>query len=791
MIGPWALFPALLLGLALGCGLLLERLARVRVPGALLIPLGLAAIVVAGSLTTATDATAELTAPLAAALAVAGFASSSRWRSERPDPWVVLAATVVFGVYGAPVLLSGEATFAGYIRLDDVSTWLALTDRIMEHGHSLEGLAPSTYEATLAFNLGDGYPVGAFVPLGIGRVLTGIDPAWLSQPYMSVLAACIVLCLWEILGPLVPRRPLRAVASALAAQPALLVGYAQWGGVKEVAAAALVALTIALVPRVLDLRAPGGLTALLGVAVAALLAVLSLGGAIWVLPALAAGGALLWRRVGGREALRRAGATALVAGVLSLPLVVPALVQGQLLPPTSSSLAGGAAKGNLIEPLGLERLFGIWPAGDFRLDAVNGEVTSVLIVVVALAALSGLWCAARWSGLGLALYGGGILAACLLLVAIGSPWVHGKALATASPAVLALATSAVAVAISRGYRLGGGVVMVVIAAGVLWSNALAYRDANLAPRGQLAELERIGELIDGQGPTLMTEYQPYGARHFLRAADPEAVSELRRRSVPQRGGALVEKGRWADTDDLALRGLMVYRTFVLRRSPLQSRPPAPYALTFSGHYYQVWQRPLGPGGEISEHLPLGGGVDVAGVAPCDDLRRLARRARQSDGTIAYVEPPRPVALPVSELDHPGSWPAGDAGTLVPRSDGSASGVVSIPRAGSWHAWLSGSVRGRIQLLIDGRLVGSVRHLLNNAGLYVELGSAALARGRHALELRYTGASLLHPGSGGTPAALGPLVLTSGDPADGVVRRAPPSRVGELCGRRLDWVETLP
>ena len=36
----------------------------------------------------------------------------------------------------------------------------------------LDGLAPSTYEATLSLNLGKGYPVGAFVPLAISSSLT-------------------------------------------------------------------------------------------------------------------------------------------------------------------------------------------------------------------------------------------------------------------------------------------------------------------------------------------------------------------------------------------------------------------------------------------------------------------------------------------------------------------------------------------------------------------------------------------------------------------------------------------
>jgi hypothetical protein len=724
-----------------------------------------------------------------AALAAAGFAASSRWRAERPDFWAALAALIVFGVYGAPVLLSGEATFAGYIRLDDVSTWLALTDRVMEHGHGLDGLAPSTYEATLAFNLGDGYPVGAFIPLGIGSAITGIDPAWLIQPYMSLLAGCVALSLWELLEPIVPGRPLRAAAAALGAQPALLVGYAQWGGVKEVAAAALIVLSIALVPRVADVRPPGGWVAVLGVAVAALLAVLSLGGAVWVLPALGVAAGLLWGRLGGRDVLRRVGALAIVVTALSLPLVLPVLLDGKLLPPTSSSLTGGTAKGNLIEPLGLDRLFGIWPAGDFRLDAVDGDVTAVLIAVVALAALLGLWYAIRSGGLGMLLYGGGVLAAGLLLVAIGSPWVDGKALATASPALLVLATAGAAAAISRGRRIEGGIVLAAIAAGVLWSNALAYRDANLAPRDQLAELEDIGERIAGQGPTLMTEYQPYGARHFLREADPEAASELRRRAVPLRGGGMVEKGFWADTDDLQLGGLAVYRTLVLRRSPVQSRPPAPYARTFSGGYYEVWQRPAGPPAQIVRHLPFGEGLDVAAPAPCDAVRRLVRRAGRS-GTIAYAEEPDSVTLPASELRHPESWRVGGDRTLVPLTDGTASALVTIPRGGTWQVWLLGSIRGQMELVIDGQSAGSVRRLLNNAGLYAELGSAPLAQGKHSLELRYTGSDLLHPGSGGTPSPVGPLILTLADPVDATVHHVDPSHARQLCGRRLDWVEAL-
>ena len=186
------------------------------------------------------DATAGFTVPIVVALAIAGFALSwGRWR--RPEPWAVALVILVFAAYAAPIVLSGQATFAGYIRLDDTATWMALTDRVMEHGRSLAGLDPSTYEATLSFNLGDGYPIGVFLPLGVTRALVGQDVAWLIQPYMAFGGAVLGLALWQLAEPIVRPLPLRAAVSLLAALSALLFGYYLWGGIKEVAAAALLA----------------------------------------------------------------------------------------------------------------------------------------------------------------------------------------------------------------------------------------------------------------------------------------------------------------------------------------------------------------------------------------------------------------------------------------------------------------------------------------------------------------------------------------------------------------------
>src|SRR5207237_5544436 len=112
---------------------------------------------------------------------------------------------------------------------------------------SLAGLQPSSYEAALDVNLAHGYPVGAFLPLGIGSKMTGQDGAWLFQPYLAFLAVALALSLYSLLEPVARSPRLRAIAAYVAAQPALLYAYALWGGIKEFAAAALLAPIAALV----------------------------------------------------------------------------------------------------------------------------------------------------------------------------------------------------------------------------------------------------------------------------------------------------------------------------------------------------------------------------------------------------------------------------------------------------------------------------------------------------------------------------------------------------------------
>jgi hypothetical protein len=757
---PWLVFPLALVLLAVGAGLLVQRIAGVAIPGALVAPVGLGAIVVAGEFTTLSDATAELTVPVVVAMAVAGAAVSLPWR-RRVDGWALGAAVAVFAVFAAPVVLSGEPTFAGFIKLDDTATWFAITDRIMDHGHSLAGLPPSSYEATLAFNLGSGYPIGAFIPLGAGAKLVGQDVSLVFQPYLAFLAAMLALALYSLAGRLLSSRPLRALAAFIPAQAALLYGYSLWGGIKELATAALLALFAALAP--LIWRAPAAVRATVPLAVvaAAALAILSPAGAIaWLGPMLVLMVVVVVRRHGYASAARSATALLAVAAAISLPW----LLATGFLPPTSSPLTSGTALGNLLHPLNPLQIFGVWPTGDFRTAPADLDLTHLLIAVVLLAGAGGLIWAARRGDWEPVVYVAGAVLACVAIGLVGSAWVGGKALATASPAIPFAAICLAGLAYQRGRRLEAGFVAALVAVGVVWSNALAYHDVSLAPRPQLAELQQIGEMVAGQGPALMTEYEPYGVRHFLRDAAPEGDAELRRRTVPLRNGELVPKGGYADIDRLGLSGVLVYRTLVLRRSPVSSRPPSPFARIWSGHYYEVWQRPARFAPPL-DHLSLGSALDPSGRPSCHAVRSLA--ARPGVGRLASVERPAP-----------------SVSDLAPTTT-----TMRVHKGGSYGLWLGGSFRGEVELSVDGRSVGALRDQLNNTGQFTEFGSVDLAAGDHRVELRQS-ADDLRPGSGGAPLAMGPLVL-SREPDSTTITYTAPANASRLCGRRLDWVEALP
>ena len=880
LILAWVLFPLVLTALGAGWGVLVERAGGVRVNDALLLPLGLAgALVVAGVLTTY-SATAPAAVPVVAVGAAAGLVlwawerrlfgagpaggseiSSKGHQGPRrwplPGGWPLLAAVGALLAYGAPVLLSGQATFTGYDKLDDTATWLNVIDHVMSHARSIGSEAPSTYSLVFADYGGSGYPLGGFMLVGVGHGLTGIDAAWIIQPYFACCAAALALCVYALAQPLVPSRRLRALVAFLAAQPALLYGYSLWGGIKEMTAAFVIALGVALAVPLLR-RPPvrlGELRAMLplAVAAAALIQTLGVGGGGWVGPALVVLAAA-WLILGRRRA--RLGVSAAVLGglvAIAAVLILPVWDSLNTFFRASNSALYSEGQtavekfGNLVQPLSGWQLAGIWPSGDFRFTA-PAMPTVLFIVVVLIAAGVGLWLGVRRRQFGPALYVAVALLACgLVYIAGATPWVVGKALAISSPAVLTAALTGAAMLWgsrrARSQRIAGDgpasggaswitesrryvwvlgpLTMVVIAAGVLWSNVLAYSDVTLAPRSRFAELQHLGGLLAGKGPTFINEYDIYADRHFLRAGAPVEPSEERSAQLALRNGTVLTRGAFANLDAYSAATLLPYRSIVTRRSPIESRPPSIYQLVWQGRYYQLWQRPEPPATTILEHIPYGEAltstycgtavngpaqplcsINPVSIPPCPQLIGLARSAQKQLAHLVAFQRPEPVFARGDEVRWPGAWihePVAHA--LLPTSPGTAVGHLMIPSAQNYELFLRGSFGRGVEVRVDGRTLGSVKDQLAGIPMgLVPVSDVFLFPGVHTVEYEYHSADLT-PGSGETlgngkfareshHTLLAAIVLEPLQHPPSELISVSPAEARSLCGRPLNWVEIV-
>lgn len=793
----WVAFPLLLLAVASGWGLLVEWAAGARLPAPLLPGLGLCALAAALTLTSATVPELALSATVCGALAglaLRALAPTARGAPREREWGAAAAALGAFALLAAPVVLSGAPAVSGYIRLDDTNTFLALGDRVLAHGRDTAGLAPSTYEATLYSYLEGGYPTGSTLPLVAAGRLGGFEPIWLWMPYLALLGAVLAVSIESLVRPLAREGRLRAGVAVLASCSALLLGYVLWGGVKEIWAAAMAALCAALVPwtlaRLERARSGAALRALvpLSACIAGLVAALSPAGAVWAAPALAAlpAGVALAR---GRGRL-----VPLVLGaVLALGVALAALIRQVAFVEGLASAPGRGEPdwlGNLLEPLRLAQVGGIWPARDFRVEAVSSAATALLLTAVAAGAAIALWRAVSARAWGLLAYAGVLLSALAVLVSSGWAWGEAKALAIASPVPLALAGAGAAWLLSgagQARRAVGATLAVLLAVGVGWSYALAFQGTTLSPFERHDELARIGERFAGRGPALVPDFDTYAGRWFLRRLDAEVAGELRRRAVALADGTVLGKGESADIDRFALESLDPYRLLVVRRSPAASRPPSSFERVWSGDWHEVWER-RGQRAPVA-HLGLGNAVDPGAVPACSQVRRIARLAGPR-GSVRAVPVPNAPAIGRFERA-PAGWRLGVGGTLLP--DGSGSGTaratVWAPRAGRYEIWLGGAFRGGARVQVDGVDVTRRRHELSYAGQWVPFGEAELSAGPHALSVRLDGGGP-HPGVRGIDRfPIGPVALA---PA-GEIRRVielPSGRAGALCGRRLDWIEAV-
>ena len=786
----WFAFPAVMAALSLGCGMLLQAAAGYEIPRPLLLPAGFVVMSLAAQLAHMSDTTADFATPLVVALAIAGLCVGWPVRVHREDAWPFAGATAAFAAFAAPVVLTGRPTFLGYIKLDDTANYMAMLDRALHHGYNVAGLPPSTYEAFLANTYTPGYPLGALAPLGVGHSLVHVDALWLWQPYITFLAALLALTVYQMVGTLARSRPLRALIAAVGAQAALIYGYALWGGIKELSTAFIVVMIIVLASSLtLGARARARALLPLAVATAGLLGVLSIAGAVWLAPPLLAAVVLAVRSIGARSTLRLAATFALLTAALAIPAILAATTW---LAKYAGDYTSGDEYGNLRGTLSWLQVFGIWPHGDFRLRPDSLEPTYVLVAVVALfigVAAVIAWRQRAWE---VPLAVATTAFASVFYVATTAPWIESKALASTSPILLAVSLAGVAAVFERGRHVEAVIAATAIVAAVMWSNVLQYREVAIAPYERLAELERIGEKFQGEGPALLTEFESYGARHFLRELDAEAPGELRRHVIPLRTGKEALTGESPDLDEIQLDEVRRYRTLVVRISGVASRPPSPYSLVWQGRYYSVWRRSPRDEPRVLEHLSLGSRTQPAAVPSCADVVRLGRLAAANGGVLATV-PRRPAVVLYPDGSQGESETIGRYGEDPRAVYVSVRQSIRLPfelqQAGRWGVWVGGTFRTTVTAFVDDRYVGTLQRELTWPGNFLLAGDIRLRPGVHTLRIDYAGPDL-RPGGDGRPGwGIGPFAIAEGT-QDRPVRYVAPARSTMLCGRSFDWIEAV-
>ncbi|HEY2180650.1 MAG TPA: hypothetical protein VGH09_03160 [Solirubrobacteraceae bacterium] len=817
----WVVFPALMVVLCGGAGLLVRRAAGpVSVPAVLTLPVGLALLVVVGGIFCDAAVLAPFAAPAFVVVGAAGLIVERQAlrrliarRPKRLDPWALAVGIGAFAIVAAPIVLSGKPGFTGYSRIVDISYELDLAVHFAHTGRHIPTAGTSAYDIVMKKYLGAGYPGGGPWTLGALSNLTPVDLSWLYQPFLSFLAAMSALSIYALLGRLVRSRATRALGALVAALPNVLYAYVLAGGIKELATSCFLLLMAALFVPLMGRLRPGRAALALPVALAATVASFSLTTLPWVgVLGVGTGVTLIVLSRQRIATLLGCAEVAVVGFVLSLPTLGAAF---KLLPYVTGT--GPVDLGNLAAPVPGISAAGVWITGDVRFPqyAHRGLSETLAIVVLVLAACGLVFAVRRraWSVVWLGIAGG---VALYYVAHRYGPWIQFKADCISSPIALLLAfggagglidaarrrdPSARAGVAQRGLpkimRLSGGVAAALaglaVAAAVLGGNALIYHDVTLSPYARLHDLQRIGEHFARQGPTLTPDFEEY-AEYYLRDGQQDSV--VNGPGIGLRPGVnrdVEAGGIFAyDLDEFTLPWVESFRTIVKRRNPLASRPPSNYRLVYLSPYYEVWQRAQAPRA-VYAHIHFADSAANRDRQGCAEARVAAAKAGP-EARLAYMPAPSYIQVDGSNMVVTGALSAA-GGTIFAHGSGRAYREQPIPATGTYNLFFAGSFGRPVDVYIDGRHVGTAAYQVSYPAQWILIGSVRLRRGVHRIELRRGGVSL-HAGNGDGidqfNRTIGPLALFAQHPEVPVVRYANLDALTRLChsAQRVRWLEIV-
>ena len=793
----WIGLPLVLLLAAAGVGLALERLLRRSLPDGLLAPVGACGAIAVTLPVYKLGASAPMAAVLLAALAMTGLALSRRGLPRRLGAgWAGVAGLAAYGLYLAPVVLTGHWTWLGYNFVNDTAVNLVMTDHVARHGvRLLDQPSPSTTASIIQGTLGTSYPMGIHALLATVAAYVPAPLEALYQPFIAALAAMTAMSLTVLARALSLPGVVAAGIGGLASGANLTFHYAGHGAFKEVAVAMMVAATAAVSREALDRRLDPATMALAGVCLAAALLVFAAAAAPYVavfgLSLLAATALDRTRRPSPRRLLAAVAAGVGVVALGSLAGIDDVIAFGRVASEQYSGAGGltGANStsflGHLVRPLPIYEAFGIWLRDDYRFPLAPGflaTATGALIVVAAvLAALSAL-VELRTRRLGIWLLVTPPLLVYLAAAPRLSPYAEAKLLVVLAPAaVFAAATGAWW--LSRRIPVAGAAAGLALAFGVLGSDALAYHSMRVAPVERLESLAEAMERAPSDALVLAPEWEEwakYYGRHRRINVASESFSPLpavTREPVPV-------FARSFDLDDLDPGYVTQFEAILLRRAPDRSRPPAGYALAHRNRHYELWRRSADV--RVREHLPFQGLHKRSGPLSCPDVRSMAARARSGDTLIGARRAPSHQLTYVR--NPPSGWfPGVIPGTVTPSRPGDVSGSIPV-RGGRHDVWVRGTSGRELEISVDGRRIG-IAQGVNTPGQWLWAGTVDLSPGRHRVALLRGGGDF-SPGDGHV-GELGPVAFVPSAAEPRLVETDPADAERIFCaGKGWDWVERV-
>src|SRR6201996_7608024 len=437
------------------------------------------------------------------------------------------------------------------------------------------------------------------------------------------------------------------------------------------------------------------------------------------------------------------------------------------------------AGSNTYGPVSPVETLGIWPAANYRLDAIGGAPLPGLMGAVAVLALLcavGWWMQRREAAVPLALGAGAVVY--LASLPFTGDYSQAKALMIVAPLAMLVIVRPLLTEFLRGVsmpRVAWSALAVVFLAGAVWSTFLALRDAPVGPPGHGAQLEAFLPIVHGK-PVLYAGQDRYAAYELLGADTHVPLVEFPDKKVSPNAEKPFDTGDAyspIDFDSFNRGTLDRFPYVVTSRGAWNSEAPPNFKRIAKTADFILWER-TGPTPH-RRHVLLEG-TEAGALAHCNSPE--VRILLQSGGKAS-----------VFGETTIGTKPMWSDGSILGNGE-TTSQILNLPK-GTWDLSLqyfspfalSITAPGFTEELIaalDGQRPNTIS--LNNNGQFWPAGKFQSKGGKVEFSVNAAPADWIQSLTGyDAKAYVGELVATKAEP-----RKTMP--LSKACGEWIDWYE---